>query len=136
MRDILRNRQLISVVENGSTGFSLLARIYPPELKGSKFCGREFDTNDAGLGKFIEKTNKYMKEFHLWDYYGRILKNNGPSYSFSSSFAKINGLKVSAIKIYPTSPHFNADYARNTAKTLMDQKDIFDKKVWRKNANS
>jgi len=132
IRDGLSKNKQIFIVNEYSLGFSTMVRLYPPELKNDKrkFC--EFKKDDKKMDKFIIFVNDYIKKFYKWDYETRILKNIGPSYSFSSGFIKIRGNKVSAIKIYPTSPHFNEKYAEDTAKTLIKQKEIFDREIWQK----
>lgn len=127
MRDLLDKEDSISVIKEGSSGFSLLIRLYPPEMERNPLCGNEFRSNDPDILDFVKVTNKYIREFYEWDYNNRILKNKGPSYSFSSGFEKIDGVKVSTIKIYPTSPHFNLKYAKETVDILIKQKRVFDK---------
>ncbi len=133
LRKMLDREWDLFIVNKKSLGFATLVRLYPPESKNDIMKYKEFDVLGKDMGEFISKVNKYEKEFYQWDYKTRILKNKGPSYSFSSSFTKVGDNKISAIKIYPTSPHYNKYYAEETAKTLMGQKIIFDEKIWNKN---
>jgi L-2,4-diaminobutyrate decarboxylase len=132
IKNQLKNKPLISLIEENCGGFSVLVRIYPPELEKENLYKKEFKLEEKKSKELIEYTNNYIKKFYLWDYKNRILKNNGPSYAFSSSIFKIKENKISAIKIYPTSPHFNKHYAIKTAKLLISQKKIFDNEVWKK----
>lgn len=132
LRDILRGQKQIFLVNDSSLGFVTMVRTYPPEFIYDPIKFNEFiNTSRSPNNDFIEYVNSYMKKFYRWDYETRILKNNGPSYSFSSSFTTIRGHKVSSIKIYPTSPHFSKKEATETANTIIKQKEIFDKEIWR-----
>lgn len=63
----------------------------------------------------------------------RMSRNMGVEYSFSSNYITAScGKKISALKFYPVSPHFNKEIAREAIKTLVRQKRIFDKYVWKK----
>ncbi len=126
VRKLLDNKKDLYVMNLFSNGFATMVRLLPPEIK------RTVDTDS--LTKDISIINKYIKEFYLWDYKNRILKNNNsPNYSFSSTYFKYNGNKISAIKIYPVSPHYNNKFAKETVKTLINQKKIFDNEIWLKN---
>jgi predicted nucleotidyltransferase len=51
----------------------------------------------------------------------------GIEYSFSKNYQKnLNGINISGIKIYPTSPFFNNNIAKKAAKTIIRQKKKFD----------
>ena len=130
MRDLLKDKSGIIVANPLSLGFSTMIRMFPPEFSSDDRMYSEFDSKSPNIEQFITQTNNYIKAFYKWDYSTRIVKNIGPSYSFSSTYRKINGVKVSAIKVYPVSPHFNKKYAKNTVQTLIRQKKIFDEDIW------
>ena len=55
----------------------------------------------------------------------------GIEYSFSGAYIKLKSLKeLSAIKIYPVSPHFSKKEVKETVYTLTEQKRKFDKEIW------
>jgi L-2,4-diaminobutyrate decarboxylase len=123
IRELLNNRKDISIINIFSNGFATMVRLFPPEISKT--------TNEDLPKKDIPVISKYIKEFYLWDYKTRILKNNNsPNYSFSSSYINYKGNKISAIKIYPVSPHYNKKFAKETIKILINQKKVFDKEIW------
>lgn len=81
----------------------------------------------------LAEDNNYLNAFFKWDKEARINKGIGVEYSVSSSYVKAaGGVGVAAIKLYPTSPHFNAESASKMVQTLVSQKRIFDMTVWSK----
>ena len=77
--------------------------------------------------------NKYTKEFFSWDHKDRILNNLGVEYSFSGGYMELsNGIKISAVKLYPVSPHLNKSHIEKAVKIIMKQKALFDQKIWKK----
>ncbi len=126
-RESIQNEHDIRVVNDYSLGFSTMVRIYPPELSMADYLDKEFNSELDGR---IETVNKYIKAFYKWDFETRISKNIGPIPSFSSSFFNYKGTKVSALKYYPTSPHYSAAHATSSVRTLINQKKKFDSEIW------
>lgn len=119
--------------KNNSHGYVTMVRAYPPELKNNKRKAYELDDKSLPGADFVQSVNKYMKEFFLWDKKTRMDKGLGVEYSFSSGYLVLgNGTKVSGIKLYPVSPHFNRQYAKSAVKDIVRQKRYFDKNVWSK----
>lgn len=116
-----------------SIGYVTMARAYPPEFKKDKRKAIELCDDSEGCIDFIEQTNKYMKEFFTWDNKNRMSKGLGVEYSFSSGYIKLdNGAKISGIKLYPVSPHFNKKFAKQAIMDITKQKRYFDKYIWKK----
>lgn len=119
--------------KDNSLGYVTMVRIYPPELKNSPEKKIEFIDNSQNCIDFIEHVNIYIKEFFAWDSKTRIAKGLGVEYSFSSGYITLNnGAKISGIKLYPVSPHFNKKYAKKAIQDIAKQKKHFDEKIWSK----
>jgi glutamate/tyrosine decarboxylase-like PLP-dependent enzyme len=130
LRETLEQQEDIKIVNDYSLGFSTMVRIYPPELLSHGYPSQEFKATTEASKKNIESVNKYIKAFYKWDFETRISKNEGSSPSCSSSFFEHQGMKISALKFYPTSPHFSAEFAKEAATELITRKAEFVKKVW------
>lgn len=112
-------------VDTTSEGFVTMVRFLPP--------GRSIKDIHEYTADELQEDNKYLSAFFKWDKETRIDKGIGVEYSVSSSYVKAaGGVGVAAIKLYPTSPHFNAASASRMVQTLVDQKRIFDTTVWAK----
>ena len=119
--------------KDDSCGYVTMVRIYPPGFENDKRKLIELYDDSKKCWSFIEFVNKYMKEFFTWDNKTRMAKGLGVEYSFSSGYIKLNnGAKISGIKLYPVSPHFNKKYAKQAVKDIARQKKYFDKNIWGK----
>lgn len=126
MSDTLYLREKIStirdfyVLNQRSLGFATMVRIYPKGISQKE---------DIEKNSII---NKYIKKFFEWDQKVRMMKNKGIEYSVSSAYIKLqNGEEVCAIKIYPVSPHFSKKEVIELIRTLVKQKEIFDREIWK-----
>lgn len=128
LRESLDKQHDIRVANNYSLGYSTMVRIYPPELRDQNYPDLELKDNPS-VDK-IRLVNAYIKAFYVWDFKTRIVKNIGPSPSFSSSFFVYHDIKISALKYYATSPHYSPKYAQESAQVLIKQKKEFDTKIW------
>lgn len=118
--------------EEDSYGFVTMARLYPPKLVNDKRRMIEMQSDSKKSLEFINEVNGYMKEFFIWDHDHRMAKGLGVEYSFSSGYIKLNqGVKISGIKLYPVSPHFNKKHAKQAVKDIVSQKKYFDKNIWK-----
>lgn len=114
-------------------GYVTMIRLYPPEFKNDYRKVIELIDGSKKCINFIDHVNKYMKEFFIWDNKTRMVKGLGVEYSFSSEYIKLNNCaKISGIKLYPVSPHFNRKYAEQAIRTLAKQKGYFDKNIWKR----
>ncbi len=108
-----------------------MVRLYP--LKFSDDYRRQEEITGMGdeYSTFTKEVNSYVKAFFEWDYKTRMLQGRGVEYSFSKCclISKAE-TPVSALKVYPTSPHFNEQHAEEAAQLLIEQKRIFDSTVW------
>lgn len=131
MRDLFNQERDIQVCHGDfSLGFVTMLRFYPPELLGDSRLYLELSNPSSDTKDISNQVNKYMKAFFEWEESTRIRAGQGVEYSFSSGYITLsNGVKISGVKLYPVSPHFNEKYARNAVKTIIEQKRIFDKQV-------
>lgn len=131
-RKRIRKYKDIKVINSYSKGYVTMIRIYPPKLE-NKSIKKEITDSSREIKEFIERVNDYSKQFFNWDTKTRISKNKGVEYSFSNNYLNTpSGTKISALKFYPVSPHFNKKIARESIKILVKQKKIFDKSIWKK----
>ncbi len=133
MRSILEKQGDIQVCINDTIGYVTMLRLYP---KGSKeeFKFAELKNPSLVTKDFSEQVNKYMHEFFSWDFNSRMKNNSSVEYSFSTAFIELdNDVKISGIKLYPVSPHFNKKYALLAVETLIKRKKDFDKIFGAKN---
>jgi hypothetical protein len=125
MRKIIAASEDMFTLNADSEGFVTMIRFLPT---GRSIKGIHEYTADE-----LKEDNKYLSSFFKWDKETRIDKGLGVEYSVSSSYVKaVGGVGVAAIKLYPTSPHFNAASASKMVQTLIDQKRIFDTTIWAK----
>src|SRR3989339_142932 len=125
MRKLIKNTKGIFTLNPDSEGFVTMIRLIPG-YRNIK------DIYDYSRGE-LEEDNKYINAFFKWDKKTRIDKGIGIEYSVTSSYIKAtDGIGVVAVKLYPTSPHFSEKNATETVETLINQKKIFDEKVWNK----
>lgn len=123
----------IAVCNPQSLGYVTMIRIYPLEFAHDTRKINELSSNDEDSAEFTHQVNKYMKAFFAWDYENRIKLNHGVEYSYSSTYVETPlGIKIPAIKFYPTSLHINKDYIHEAVKILVAQKNKFDSLVWKK----
>ncbi|MDD3301240.1 MAG: pyridoxal-dependent decarboxylase [Patescibacteria group bacterium] len=115
-----------------SYGFVTMARLYPPKLVNDKRRDIEMKSSSKKVLEFVGEINSYMKEFFIWDHNNRMAKGVGVEYSFSSGYMRLKqGVKISGIKLYPVSPHFNEKYAKKAVEDIVRQKKYFDKYIWK-----
>lgn len=129
LREAVEKESDMRVINDYSLGFSTMIRIYPPEMRGTSAIERDLTSNKQPAEE-ITVINAYIKEFYTWDFNNRIARNDGPSPSFSSGFFNYHGTKVSALKYYPTSPHYSPEHAEKSAQILIEQKRKFDTQIW------
>lgn len=135
-KKLLSNYDDAIVYNKNSLGYVTMFGFYPPEFKKYRRKFSIFEKNNKELKGFIEIINKYTKEFFSWDYKNRMLNNLGLEYSFSGGYMELsNGIKVSAAKLYPVSPHLNKSHIEKAVKIIMEQKMLFNKRIWKKNKN-
>lgn len=134
MRKLISEFDDMTVCHNReSFGYVTMLRIYPTESRNDKRKSIELHDSSKNCVDFIERTNKYMKEFFTWDNKCRMAKGIGVEYSFSSGYMKLsNGAKISGIKLYPVSPHFNKEYAKQAVEEIVRQKKYFDEHIWKR----
>ncbi|HLC31498.1 MAG TPA: pyridoxal-dependent decarboxylase [Candidatus Nanoarchaeia archaeon] len=131
MRDSLREHKDMYIChEEASLGFVTMLRFYPPELMRDPRLCIELSDPSLDTKNISEQVNKYMKEFFTWDESTRMRAGRGVEYSISSGYITLsNGAKITGVKLYPVSPHFNEQYARKAVETIVSQKKIFDQQV-------
>lgn len=134
MRNLFNNHQDVQIChEDYSLGFVTMLRFYPLEYMEEPKRKTELSNPSTETKDFSEYINKYMKAFFSWDNDTRMKEGMGVEYSFSSGYITLlNETKVSGAKLYPVSPHFSEEYAKNAVETIMNQKRIFDKRIWNK----
>jgi L-2,4-diaminobutyrate decarboxylase len=114
-------------------GFASMVRLFPPECAVDPRREIEFWQAGDENAAFTKEVNHYLKKFFEWDYSTRMLHGEGFEYSFSKSCLRArSGVPVSALKVYPTSPHFDEHHAEVAARLLIDQKHVFDLTIWEK----
>lgn len=125
-QELLRNnRNDIFILNDKSLGYVTMVRMYPPEIAVQKSI--EDSGSDKEAVDFTEQVNAYMKSFFKFDMEERMNKSNGVEYSYSSKYIPaFSGIKMGALKFYPTSPYITADHMRQAVETLLRQKDRFD----------
>ncbi len=125
MRQLIQKTKDMFVLNDQSDGFVTMVGLIPS-------YGHIKDANECSKGE-LEEDNRYINEFFKWDKKTRIDKGIGAEYSVSSSYIKTAcGIGVAAIKLYPTSPHFNEENSTDTIETLINQKKLFDEKIWQR----
>jgi len=110
-----------------SNGFVAMVRVYPPQIKKDFFETELSDKSDQTANK-IKKINDYVKAFFTYDLKTRMSKNNSFEYSFSSEYLQtVSNANLSALKFYPTSPHFDRSTVDLIVHEIGEQKQAFDK---------
>lgn len=131
-RKLLSKYEDIIIYNKQSLGYVTMFGFYPPELLNKKSDFISLIKNNKKFRDLINNINEYTKNFFTWDYQNRMSKNLGVEYSFSHGYMKLfEDLEISALKLYPTSPHINNLYIKRAVKTIMRQKALFDK-IWKK----
>jgi len=141
-RKLIQKTPDIIVINPHSLGYVTMIAIIPPELNQNfknlldKNKKKFLYLKNNATSEVITKVNNYMKAFFKWDNEARMNRDFETIYSYSSSYIKTNcGVKLSALKFYPVSPHLNESYIKRAVKILKRQKVIFDKNIWSKNVN-
>lgn len=115
------------VINTPANGFVLMVRIYPPAIDNGSLDSELF-SNDEVIKEKINDINKYVKDFFSYDLETRMNENKSFEYSFSSEcLSTISGASLSALKFYPTSPHFSEKEVNMIVEVLKEQKGSFDK---------
>lgn len=123
MRKLITDSNDMFTLNADSEGFVTMVRFLP--------VGRSIKNIYEYTADELKEDNKYLNAFFKWDKETRIDKGIGVEYSVSSSYIKAAGdVGVAAVKLYPTSPHFNAASASRMVQTLVEQKGIFDATIW------
>ena len=113
------NREDISTLNELSSGYVTMIRLYPPNLTSLK--------DKENSADFTKKVNTYMKSFFKFDTDNRMNCLGGVEYSYSGKYIpSASGEMMSALKFYPTSPYITDKHTKEAIKTLILQKDIFD----------
>lgn len=128
------------VINPYSLGYVTMIAIVPPKLnqnfKNLPSKKKFLYLKNNAPSEAITQINNYMKAFFKWDNETRMNRYFETIYSYSSSYIKTNcGVKLSALKFYPVSPHLNESYIEKAVKVLKIQKENFDKNIWAKNVN-
>ena len=111
-----------------SLGFVTMLRLYP-KLNFEEQLGFELTHPSSETFDISMCVNNYLDDFFKWDSENRMSQYQGVEYSFSSKYMTLsNGASISAIKLYPSSPHFNKEHALSSAKSIIHQKKVFDLK--------
>jgi L-2,4-diaminobutyrate decarboxylase len=126
-RKIADNDQSFNVVNKASLGFVTMLQLIPPLTNISAISNQMVDPSPM-MADLINFNNKYNEEFYKFDKENRIEKGKSVEYSFSKGYRNSqSGAKISAIKLYPTSPLITPNHAIETIKLLKERKRIFDK---------
>ncbi|MDO8515131.1 MAG: hypothetical protein Q7S14_01400 [bacterium] len=116
-----------SVINAPANGFVVMVRIYPPTINEDSL-NDELLSNSEIIKQKINTINKYVKDFFTYDLETRMSENKSFEYSFSSEcLSTISGASLSALKFYPTSPHFSEKEVDIIVDVLKKQKVLFDK---------
>ncbi len=109
-------------------GYQTMVRLYPPEAARDPRCTEELAAGGREMAAFIERGNRYLKEFFTWDNDTRMDVNGGGAvYSFSRKYVRTpSGIDISGLKFYPTSPRTNEAHMRAAVKLLAARKREFD----------
>jgi glutamate/tyrosine decarboxylase-like PLP-dependent enzyme len=123
LRELLsqRGRKDIFVINDKSVGYVTMLQVAPKGLCTGNYSPSEVDY------KVLQKVTDYTKAFFTYDMESRMKKGNGVEYSYSGGYVTTaDGVRVGAIKFYPTSPYLHHTHIENIVTTLCDQKDAFD----------
>lgn len=127
-RKLIEKDCRFNVVNKESLGFVTMIQLIPPSLSDSPLVNLQFTDNSKLANDYILKLNEYNENFFSFDKKMRINKNIGVEYSFSKEYCSTpSGAKISAIKLYPTSPLISPKHIIETIKTLKTRMQIFDK---------
>lgn len=122
LRGLIAEAEGMFTLNADSEGFVTMVRLLQPGEK-------EKDIYQYTKSE-LEGGNRYLNDFFKWDKQTRIDQGIGIEYSVSSSYIKSpSGVSVAAIKLYPTSPHFDERNATEAVQTLVEQKKLFDQPV-------
>lgn len=131
IRKELRKQSDIFVCNSHSLGYATMVRLYPPELCGKEFQPAEQFMKEKKDYSIANYSNNYLKKFFEWEFEKRISKTIGFEYSYSGAYLKSGEIELSALKIYPVSPHFSKSSAMNLCLDLKNKKEEFDSEVWK-----
>jgi glutamate/tyrosine decarboxylase-like PLP-dependent enzyme len=133
---LIANNDGFVVCNPYSLGYVTMVRAYPPEFAQDSRKAIELSSPREDVADFTYQVNKYMKAFFSWDYRTRIRYNKGVEYSYSGTYIRTPlGIKIPAIKFYPTSPHISEQHVRDSIELLIKQKAKFDSEIWEKTNN-
>ncbi len=125
-----KQRSDFEILNASSQGFVTMLRLIPPNLLLTKNPNKGQKNK---ISQDAETINNYLKEFFKFDNETRINFSKGVEYSFTSKYCTDkSGVKVSALKFYPTSPNISATDIEEAVDMLASQKDIFDKNLYTK----
>lgn len=126
-RKIIENDKNFFVTNNESLGFVTMLQLVPPNLVNSNLRDLQLTDNTEQVASYIRELNEYNENFFGFDKKNRIKDNNSVEYSFSKGYCNTpSGIKISALKLYPTSPLIRSNYIIDTVETLRSQKTTFD----------
>ncbi len=127
-RKLVANDHTFNIVNKDALGFVTMIQLIPPSLVDSDLVDLQLTDKSKPVSDYISKLNEYNENFFSFDKKARISKNIGVEYSFSKGYCSTpSGIKISAIKLYPTSPLITPKHIIETIETLKTRKMAFDK---------
>jgi glutamate/tyrosine decarboxylase-like PLP-dependent enzyme len=129
VKELLHAQPHVQVTNRTSPGFTTLVRLMPPGVSDSELE----DELVASFSAKSELISRYTKEFFMWDSQSRMQEGKGVEYSFTERYFKtLQGIDLYALKLYPVSPYYDAEYAKEAAVTIIEQEKIFRENIWKK----
>ena len=127
-RKLIEKDRRFNVVNKDCLGFVTMIQLIPLSLEDSGLVNSQLTDNSQSTSDYICELNDYNERFFSFDKKVRISKNIGVEYSFSKGYCSTpSGVKISAIKLYPTSPLITPKHIVETIETLKTRKQAFDK---------
>lgn len=119
------NRKDIFIINDTSKGYATMLQMCSPKL--SKKIGLNSYIPEQLNREDLKEINAYTNAFFNYDITNRIKKTEGVEYSYSSGYlTTTEGVRVGALKFYPTSPYLDYSHILDIVETLCKQKDSFD----------
>ena len=132
LRELLGKHEEIQVSNQKTDGFATLVRLLPPGMPKIRLKDELADASPQSR-KLSDRISDYTTRFFAWSHENFIRKGDGPEYSFSSQYLTApSGAELSALKVYPVSPHFSQSHAEETAEAIIARQHLFNQAVWEK----